>query len=193
VSVSVKVEGGLEQVLSVGKQIEFAAARALTEAAKQGQAASIRAVEGTFTTRSKWYQPGNRFGVRVTAARKGSLEASVHTAADWLALHETGGVKTPRGRNIAVPTGNVRRTKRQLISKSQRPRNLRRAFILPTAAGPVLFQRKNKRTIVALYQLEPRARIRRESTVVGPVTKVVERRFGSIFEKALRHALETAK
>lgn len=190
---AVHISGDLPAVLSLEKQLDFAAARALTETAESGADASRKAVRSTFTTRGRWYEPGNRFGVRARPARKGDLTSAVETAADWLELHETGGVKTPRGGHLAVPTANVRRSKRQTIPKSQRPGNLRGAFVRQTRSGPVLFQRKSGGGLVALYGLESRARIRRQSTVVEPVTKVVERRFGSIFDKALSHALETAK
>lgn len=187
----IRVTGDIDKLLDLDRQIRFAAATALTAAAKEAQSASIKAVENTFTTRSQWYRPGNKFGVRVTPASKDSLTASVHTDAHWLELHETGGVKTPRGRHIAVPTRNVRRSPRQVIPRSQRPHNLRRAFVVQTASGPALFERRSRR-VVALYHLEPRARITRRSTVVEPTEKVVERRMQPIFDRALERALETA-
>jgi hypothetical protein len=193
---SIKVEG-VEALLSLDKQVRFAAARSLTEAAKQSQESSIRAIQQTFTTRSQWFQPSNRYGLRVRAARKDNLEATVGTAADWLALHETAGTKVPRGEFIAIPTSNVRRSKRQIIRRAHRPRNLRRSFLLKTKSGlTVLFQRKGrgrKSDIVAMYVMQPRARIRKESTVTEVAKKVVARRFGSIFDTALREALATAK
>lgn len=183
----------IDKFLNLDRQIVFAAAVALTTTAKQAQESSINAVRSTFTTRGNWFLPGNKFGVRVTPARKENLSASVHTEADWLALHEKSGTKTPKGRSLAVPTENVRRTKRQLITRAQRPKNLKRAFVIKTRSGPVLFQRKNKRLIVALYNLEPKGRIRKASTVVEPTVKVAARRFGSNFGIALKKALETTR
>ncbi|MDQ1610327.1 MAG: hypothetical protein QOG00_258 [Pyrinomonadaceae bacterium] len=190
--VEVVVSKEIEKLLTLDKQITFATAKALTLTAKQAQESVINAVKNTFTTRGNWYLPSNKFGIRISAARKDNLEASVHTAADWLEAHETGGTKTPRGKSLAVPTDNVRRTKRQIITRAQRPKNLRRSFVVQTRSGPVLFQRKNKRTIVALYNLEPKAKIKRASTVYEPTLKVVSRRFDQLFARALDDALETS-
>lgn len=183
-------------MLSLEKQINFAAARALTETAKQSQDASIKAIQATFTTRGKWYLPSNRYGVKVRAARKENLEATVGTAADWLSLHETAGTKTPRNNYLAVATSNVRRTKRDIIVKSNRPRNLKRSFVMTTKRGiHVLFQRfgRARGDIRAMYILIPRARIKKDSTVVAITEKVVMRRFASLYDKALREALASAK
>jgi hypothetical protein len=163
--------------------------------AKEAQTGIIADFAGnkTFTTRGKWYLPGNKFGIRVKAAKKNDLSSEVKTNADWLRLHETGGTKTPQGKHLAVPTENVRRNKRQIITRGQRPRNLKRSFVIQTASGPVLFQRKNKRTILALYDLEPKVKIKKESTVIEPTRRTVQMRFDVIFEKNLANAVKTAK
>jgi hypothetical protein len=44
-----------------------------------------------------------------------------------------------------------------------------------------------------MYILEPRARIKKESTIIVIAEKVVSRRFAPIFEKSFRDALATAK
>ncbi|HEV2707060.1 MAG TPA: phage tail protein [Pyrinomonadaceae bacterium] len=193
-----EVTGDLDQLRSLDRQITFAAARALTATAKEAQQASINAIEQTFTTRGPWYLPGNKLGVRITPATKQNLEAAVHTDADFLKLHETSGTKTPKGSHLAIPTRNVRHTPRQTIQRPQRPKNLKRTFVVKTKKGTrIIFQRagKGKRSddMRAMYILEPRARIRKESTVIGPTVKVVERRFGQNFQKAFGEALATAK
>lgn len=187
----VKVKGSLD----VGKQVTFALAASLTAVAKEGQGEVIKDLQGTFTLRGQWFKPSNRFGIRVTPARKTQLWSEVKTAADWLALHETGGTKTPDGRHVAIPTSLVRRTKRQVIARAQRPRNLKRAFVVQGQSGPVLVQRKTKKAypIVPLYGLERSAKVRKQSTVFEPTFLVVNRRFGEIFYRQLKRALETAK
>jgi hypothetical protein len=189
----IEVSKDIRKLFNLDKQIIFATAQSLTAVAKEAQTSVIAEIEQTFTTRGKWYLPGNKYGVKIKAARKDDLSAEVKTAADWLVLHETGGTKTPQGHSLAVPTENVRRTKRQIITRGQRPRNLKRAFVINTQSGPVLFQRKNKRSIVALYNLEPRVPIKRESTVVAPTEKVVQARFDKIFVEKLANAVRTAK
>ncbi len=195
--VSVTVTGDIKKLLSLDKQLVFAAASALTAVAQEAQTASVKAIEHTFTTRGKWYLPSNRFGMRITPARKDNLEAAVRTAADWLTLHDTAGTKVPHGSFIAIPTKNVRRTKRQIIQKAQRPRNLKRSFVIKTSKGVnVLFQRQGRgksSDLVAMYILEPRARIKKESTIVEIVPKVVQRRFERIFNEKLEQAIATAR
>lgn len=196
--VEVRVEGKVDEVLSLDKQLRFAAARALTETSKQAQDSSIRAIQATFTTRGKWYQPSNRFGVRVTPARKDNLEAAVRTAADWLALHETGGTKRAAGKDLAIAivgTGTARPRFTSKLRRELKPRALGgKAFVIRTKSGPVLFFRRGKRQrLTPLYNLEQSARVRKQSVIIDPTVKVFERRFGSIFEKSLQDALRTAR
>jgi hypothetical protein len=190
---SIEVSKNIRKLFNLDKQIIFAAAQSLTEVAKESQTAVIADIQQTFTTRGKWYLPSNKFGIKIKAAKKNDLTAEVKTAADWLSLHETGGTKTPDGRHLAVPTENVRRTKRQIITRSQRPKNLKRSFVIQTASGPVLFQRRGKKKIVALYDLEPKVKIKKESTVIEPTRRTVQQRFDRIFEKNLANAVKTAK
>lgn len=187
------VEGDVAAVKDLPKQLTYAVAVSLTRTAKEGQAASIRAIQGTFTTRNRWYLPSNRFGVRIKPATTDDLQSEVRTAAHWLRLHETGGTKRPRGRYIAIPTRNARRSESQTIPRSRRPRALRNSFVAETRSGPVLFERRSRGGIQALYNLETSARISKQSVVVEPVTKVFTRRFGAIFARSLDEALETAR
>lgn len=187
-----------QQPFSLAKQVRFALAVTLTAVAKEAQDAVVTDIESTFTVRNNWDKPSNAMGVKVLPASKHDLSAAVATRADWLNLHEEGGTKKPAGRNLAIPTQNVRRTKRDLIQKSQRPKALRgkRTFVLQTKNGPVLYQRKGKgkrSQIVALYRLKPSARIKKQSTVAEPTLRVFGRRFDAIFERELTKALATAR
>lgn len=187
-----------QKQIDTAKQVRFALASALTAVAKEAQFASISSVERAFTVRNNWLQPSNAMGLKVLAATKEDLSAAVVTRADWLVLHEEGGTKKPAGSSLAIPTRNVRRTKRDMIRRTQRPKALRgkRTFVLPTKNGPVLFQRKGRgkrSTVTALYRLKPSARIRRQSTVVEPTARVFERRFDAVFEGQLRRAFRTAR
>ena len=158
----------------------------------------IKSVESTFSVRNNWDKPSNKFGIKAIPATKDNLQAGVATDADWLTLHETGGEKTPQGQNIAIPTENVRRTKRDIVQKAQRPGALRgkRDVVLMTRNGPVLFQRRGRKgntRLVPLYRLVPRAKIKKESTLVEPTEKIVAAKLGDNFYKALQNALATAR
>lgn len=198
ISVSVKGNPHLD------KQTAFALASALTLTAKEAQPAVSKAVRGTFTVRSNWDQPSNIFGIRVKPATKQNLVAIVGTAADWLEkfLKEPQGivVKLPQGEFIAIPTSNVRRTKRDIIQKAQRPNALRgkRDELLPMKSGKgfILAQRRGKgprSKLVVLYVLVPRAKIPQKDILFGPTRRVFQNRFAAIYEKQLQKAFATAR
>lgn len=193
VSVKIKKNFGNAQI---AKQIPFATAVALTNTAKDAQSSVLGELSDAFTLRGVWYKPRNKFGIKIKPAKKTDLQAEIGTDADWLELHESGGIKRPRGRHIAIPTNNIRRLKSGKISKVNRPRNLKRSFILNTKNGRVLFQRKfkGKRShIVPLYNLEKRATIRKRSTVIEPSLRTIKFRLQSNFNRSLNRALKTAK
>lgn len=187
------------------KQTTFALASALTMTAKEIQAADIKAIEGSFNVRSNWDKPSNIYGVRVKPATRQKLETWIGTAADWLEkfVREREGaivVKISQGHFVAVPTSNVRRTKREIIRASQRPKALRgkRDIVLPLKSGKgmVLFQakgRKERGQLVALYILVPTAHIREKDVLFGPAKRVFEKRFAPIYEQQLRKAFATAR
>lgn len=182
----------------IGKQLDFGTAVGLTQTAKEGQKAVHGALRGTFTLRNSWWQQGNKFGIKVKAAKKNDLTSEVRTMADWLIPHETGRDKTARGGRVAVPTRNVRRNKRDIITKANRPAALRnkRTFVIKTKRGDVLFQRKykGKRSFITpLYGLERRVRIRKQSTFEKPIDKVVRRRLGPNIDAGLIKAFATMR
>lgn len=196
-------------VRKIAKNVRFGVAAGLTRTAKDAQGDAIKSIEKEFTTRGRWYAPSNKFGVRITPAKRDRHESAVHTAADWLLPHETGGPKRPRGGRFAVPTENVRRNKRQIIPKSQRPRALKGTFVLQTKRGPVLFQRvyankagkyttrklKTRRgtRLVALFGLEKTVQIRKRPTFIEPVRRSVSRNIKTRIREGIENALATMK
>lgn len=184
---------------NLAKQVAFALSATLTALAKEAQTASVSSIESTFTVRNNWDKPSNAMGIKALPASKDDLSAAVVTRADWLTGHEEGEDKRPTrlGGNLAIPTEDVRRTKRDIIQRGQRPRALAgKAFVLKTRNGPVLAKwqgrGKNKRLVI-LYRLKSHARIRKQSTVVAPTVKVFEKRFNPAFEQQLRKAIATAR
>lgn len=183
---------------TINKQIRFATAVALTKTAKQAQTAVLGALRENFTLRTNWAEPSSKIGIRIKPAKKDDLEAQVKTAANFLKLQDEGGEKLPKGKMLAIPTVNVKRNKRDLIAKANRPNALRgkRTFIIQTPRGPVLFQRKfkGKRSqIVALYNLEPKARISARPVFKRPVESTAMENFNKNFEEACKQAFATAR
>lgn len=196
----------------IGKNVRFGTALGLTRTAQAAQAEVILEIQKTFQTRGNWFQKSNKFGIRITAAKKTdpTPEAAVHTAADWLVPHETGATKTPHGRaRFAVPTEAVGRGGRR-IPASRKPRNLKNSFVLQTKRGPVLFQRlygnragkftarKIKRggtgtQIVPMYGLEGSVKIKKRSTFYEPIRKVCEKRLAEEVREGIHNALRTMR
>jgi hypothetical protein len=189
----------------MNKQTVFALASALTLTAKQGQAAAIKAIEGSFTVRTNWTKPSNVYGVRVKPAKKDNLVAWVGTAAEWLEkfVRERPGsivLKIPQGEFLAIPTSNVRRTKRDIIRATQRPRALRgkRDLVVPmrSGRGMVLLQEQGRGKLkrnVALYLLVRKAKIRERDVFFGPTRRAFEKQFPKIFSGQLARAYATAR
>lgn len=194
-SVTVKKFGSFE---TIDKNIRFATAAALTKTAQDGQKASREALAANFTLRGNWSNPSNKFEIRIKPAKKDNLEAQVTTLADWLKLHEEGATKLPSRKFIAIPTDNVRRNKRDIITKGNRPGALRgkNTFVIDTKSGPVIFQRKGKgkrEKLVALYILEPKAKIKKHSSFYEPIGKAVRANFKQNWTEAVKQAFATAR
>ncbi len=183
--------------VKIVKNLNFGTAVGLTKTAKEGPAAVVGALKGTFTLRGSWFNQNMRHGIKITPARKDRLYSEVKTLADWLEPHETGKDKTARGGKVAVPTAEVRRNKRMIIPRAQRPRGLgSKAFVLQTKHGPVLAQRisRGKRKgLIVLYGLEQKVRIRKRSTFYEPIEKVVKRRLKGNIADGIQHALATMR
>ena len=195
ISTSVTTTGSFK---AVAKQLNFATASALTATVKQGQSAVISTLRENFTLRSEWYEPKNKMGVRIKTAKKNDLTAEVKTASDFLKKFEDGSDKTPRRKQIAIPTSNVRRNKKDIITKANRPQALRgkRTFLMETKAGLVLFQRKftGKRSkILPLYVLRPSAKTPKKPSFYVPIGEIVKKNLVKNFNEAMKKALETAR
>lgn len=191
---SIKFQG--EKIPDLEKNIRFATAVTLTRLAQAGQDASATAISSTFTVRNKWYLTGP-LAIKVETASKDKLKSAVKTAAGFLVPHETGEDKVPAGRALAIPTPNVKRTKRDIIRKSERPRAIKTlTFVLQTKNGPVLATRRGRgkrKPLVILYGLESRAKIKKQSTVIEPVRRAVEQNLAKTFHENLARAFATAR
>jgi hypothetical protein len=182
------------------KSIHAGMAIGITKTAVEGKQAVQGAIRGTFQVRNQWPEKGP-LAVKSEAAKikDRNPTATVGAGADFLALHEKGGTKIPRGEHLAVPTENVRRTKRQIIQKGQRPRPIlaKGAFVGKTRKGrEFIAQRqgrgKNKKFKI-LYFLPTRARIKKQPTFFPVIQKVVNRRLHSNIQREIKAALQNIR
>lgn len=115
------------------KQMPFAAARALTWTAQDCQKEVRRELPRKYTLRNRFVEQG----IRIRPAQKDNLESAIYTRADgkysidFMVLHDTGGIKRPRGQHLAIPGSSkglghvsVRTNSRGIIRRSDRPRQL---------------------------------------------------------------------
>jgi hypothetical protein len=191
------LEAFIGKIRNLPKQIRYATAVTLTRSGEHAQQAIISRTRDVFTIRKNWLTPGYRYGINRKTARADDLTAEVYTRAPWMLRHEEGGLKLPKKEYLAVPQPGVRRTKKDLIPAGQRPKALKRSFIIwKTKSGPMLFQRvgrgKNS-TIKPMYAFEKSARIEPRWQFVRTGIEVVKKVYGRIFAAALKDALETAR
>jgi hypothetical protein len=206
------IETGLKEVVRAleraEKEIQFATAKALTKSAQDVQAAVIDKLPEQFTLRTGWYKPNTPYGFKIRMATKQDLEAVVYTKAPWMLLHEEGGTKrSAQGKRLAIPFNyrqgsvpgvafGVRRTKRDLVANSQKPRNLKKAFVMQGQHGDLLATytgRGKNRVLQILYALEQQAKIKKRLGFEETARKVLREAWRKNFDDALDYALRTSR
>lgn len=131
--------------------------------------------------------------LRVEKSTKVRLKGSVfdRLGRDYLQRHTTGGIKRPRGRNLAIPA-QIKRTKSGQISKANRPRqilNKPRVFKVKSRSGQEMIMRrrtKKGKTVEVLYLLEQRARIRKTFRFYDGAIATTKRNFPRHFAREFR-------
>lgn len=127
----ISVTGDVAGVVTMPKQIKFAAAKANNDTGKQSQEDSIVEFERELHIRRNWIKPKTRFGINITNAKFSAdvPETTIFTRADWL-LEEEGfnrGVKTPDkgGEHLTVPDDqNIRGSIQNVVPSARKARKL---------------------------------------------------------------------
>lgn len=140
--------------------------------------------------------------MRVKKATKTNLVASVFDPKrrEWLARHVTGGIKKPRGRNLAIPVG-IKRLASGKIGKAKRPRallNKPKTFAVKNDKGRLhagIYQRRGKKQypIKLLYIFSSSAAIRRRFPFYEDANSTATRSFPNKFRRELSFALRRAR
>lgn len=192
------IEKALRQLkaLTDPKQMNFAIAKALTQTAFEVQKELRSNMPGRFTIRRPWVVQG----IRVERATKTNLAAVVYSRDSFMGLQEVGGTKDPRSRYIAIPTKAVRRTKTQVIAKSDRPGALGdRAEVIEYNGNKWIALKKARRgankggQLRLLYLLVPKAQIKERLGLEDDGLKIAPKRFPLLLEAAIQDALRTAR
>ncbi len=188
-------------------QVPFATSKAINETAKDFQKVQTAHIRKEFIERNPIFI---KRAVKIKPfANKRRLSATVQIeppggqrTTDILSKFEEGGTKRPRqGRHLAIPI-EVRRTKRGIVSKAQRPRafqfreigkrivGLKRTFIVP---GVGILQRRGKRKVRLLYAFARAVPIPAALDFVENAKRVVRVIFPRRFRKAFQQAMRTAR
>lgn len=191
------------------KNIKYGTAVGLTKTAKEGQAAVQSALRSKFTIRNRWLEQNTPVGIKIKPATKDDLQSIVRTAAKFLPLQDTGGIRLPYKNFIAVPAYNSPISKAKIIPTALRPKNLKKSFVLKTASGKQFLcirQPKGKGAmsslprdatsrhtsgLVVMYQLIPKAKIKKADIFYDPIEKVVKNRLTSNISEQIDKALRT--
>lgn len=177
------------------KQVKFAAAKALTQVAYEVQREVRKNMPSRFTLRRNWIVNG----IQVERATKDNLTATVFSRDGFMGLQEFGGSKDPRKRYLAIPTAAVRRTKADMIARSDRPQNLGdRAEVIEYNGHKWLALKKGRKgksgnQLRLLYLLIPRAQLHERLGLRADGMRIVQARFMPLFQQAVSDALKTAR
>lgn len=177
------------------KQLPFATSLALNLTLKDAQNQLRKEMPRKFKIRRPWVLRG----VVVKPSNKNRLWGSIGQRDAFMSLHESGGIKTPFSRAIAVPVGALARTAQsKVLTKSKRPRALlkrKNVYRGETRKGvPAIIKRGTvRKPLEVLYVLVGSARIERRFGFVATVNKVVRKKWPANFGKALARAIASAR
>lgn len=208
ITIKVDMKPVQEMLAKAGTEMPFAIAKGLTKTAQDVQSKVIEGLPNRFTLRTGWYKPNTPYGFKIEKATKQNMTAKVFTKAPFMQLQEEGGTKRlPSGKRIAVPfleqqgrrpgvVYGVKRTKRDLIMKSQKPRNLAKAFTLKGRHGDLLAMRqgRGKRSVLRImYALEQVAQIKKRLGFAETARMVINAVWRRNLEDAINYALKTSR
>lgn len=184
---------GLEKLKT--DQIPFATSLALNLTLKDSQTEVRNQLPRRFSIRRPWVPRG----VVVKPSSKRQLWGTISQRDPFMALHEPGGTKQPKGRAIAVPAGKLRtEAKTRVLTKSKRPRaQLRKKSVFrgETKKGtPAIIKRGNARSAPeVLFLLIGSAKVKPRFQFASTIERTVRKTWPRNFGKALARAIKTAR
>lgn len=201
ISVQSEIEQALMQLQSLAeaKNFRFAVAKSLTNVAQEIQAEVVGNMPNRFTLRRTWIQKG----IRVIPATKEALESTVYSRdSQFMDIQETGGAKTPtKRRYLMVPTSLVRRTKTDLIKRSDKPKSLYAAGkvdVVEVKGEKFLALKRprkgnNDQRLRLLYLMIPVARIQSRLGLREDGQRIAKARFTEILQANLAAAVAQSR
>jgi hypothetical protein len=198
ISITVDFSTATRQIADIHRrQIPFAIARTLTALAHEARRHIVEvAGPRDFRIRNKRFLG---VAMRVQAATKDNLVATIYDqlGRDYLTTQAMGGIKTPRGRTVAIPSEEfLAKRKSTGVPKSMRPKALARSFRVRSRGQDMILVRtgRGKRSGVKLaYVLERQAQIPKRWMVFEDTERLVKRRAELKFAASMARAITTAR
>lgn len=200
VSVRSNISAVSKAIDAFGKrQIPFATSQALNDTAFAVRKEIVeRTYPDSFTVRNSRFASAM---FRVGKASKRNLVATVSDVLgrDYMVNQAKGGIKRPRGRNIAIPSREIKRTGTGKVPKAKQPRNLLngKGYRTTLRSGqPVIAEKTGKGSAKRqriLYLLEPTARIPKRFPFYERGRKVAKDTFPRAFDRRFAQARRTAR
>jgi len=192
----------------VAKQVAFGTSLGLNKFGKALQIDERKRVGRVLIIRNAWVQRGITFKPS-NKKQEPYPFVEIGYRDDFMTLQETGGIKKPRGRSIAVPVespsagAGVRRTPQSRITKKKRPRILlsdpkgkRSAFIATFKSGKrVIARRKTRKRLplIVLYFLPTQTRVQPKLNFVPETERRAARDLSIFVAAGIGQALRTAR
>lgn len=179
---------------TVWKQVPFAAAKALTDTAKDVQRELNTAIEQVFDQPTPFTQKA----VGIATATKQSLSARVFlkdVQAAYLGLQITGGTRLPKRRALVLPGSGLKLNQYGNIPRGKVQQLLARKDVFSGKVRGVagLWQRQKAGPPKLLILFEPKAQYQKRLPFYEVARATIERRLTANVEAALRSALATAR
>lgn len=200
VSVRSNISAVSKAIDAFGKrQIPFATSQALNDTAFAVRKEIVeRTYPDSFTVRNSRFASAM---FRVGKASKRNLVATVSDVLgrDYMVNQAKGGIKRPRGRNIAIPSREIKRTGTGKVPKAKQPRNLLngKGYRTTLRSGqPVIAEKTGRGSAKRqriLYLLEPTARIPKRFPFYERGRKVAKDTFPRAFDRRFAQARRTAR
>ncbi len=183
------------------RQLPFAAAKALSDTAFDVRKFIVNVTyPRDFKVRNRRFA---NIAFRVRRASKRDLRASVfdRLAREFLAIQAEGGVKTPRGRHLAIP---VSEPARRLDKRARRGKgggqqsgiaDIPNTFVFAGAKGQLMIARRKgkKNKVEVLFTLVPKVTIPKRFQFQRDSERRAKRAFPVRFRRSMADALRTAR
>ena len=192
VSIRIRDEELRSSLIGLKADIPWVIQNTINDILKSAQQAQYATMRNNFTIRNEAFL---KYSVKLAFASRSSQRGSISMvglgsqAESVFATFETGGTKTPQGKNIAVPSTNAWPNRGSKRPERNAPRNLQNSFVMKKGGNKFIMVRKGKgrkKPPVLMYSLEQSVRIPSRLHFMDTVIPLINREFQPTLEKLLR-------